>query len=88
MLKKNKKIDKDDGTLKNEDSALHLACLGLQKKSMEKLLLSRVNVNGQNVLQDTPLHILIKLYEENEDAKRPLIADMIELLSGFCEGSL
>ena len=46
LLKKNKKLDKDDGTLKNEDSALHLACLGLQKKSMEKLLLSRVNVNG------------------------------------------
>ena len=29
LLKKNKKIDKEDGTLKNEDSALHLACLGL-----------------------------------------------------------
>lgn len=40
------------------------------------------------MVKDTPLHVLIKLYEENEEAKRPLIADMIELLSGFCEDSL
>jgi len=45
LLKKKKKIDKDEGTLKNGDTALHLACMGLNKKAVEKLLLAAVNVN-------------------------------------------
>ena len=88
LLKKKKKLDKDERTLQNEDSALHLACMGLNKKAVEKLLLARVNANGQNVLQETPLHILIRLYEQSDENKQMVIGELIELMAPFCEESL
>lgn len=46
-------------------SALHLACMSLRQKSIEKLLLSRVDANvASGSRGDTPLHILVKMYEQ------------------------
>lgn len=82
-------------------TALHLACLSLRQKSIEKLLLSRVNVNLQTGKHmDTPLHLLIKIYHQQsaiqkintEDIAPDIdledIKECIQLILPFCEESL
>jgi len=83
------------------NSALHLACMSLRQKSIEKLLLSRIDANIQSGrLGDTPLHTLIKMHEwqalaldgQNEDIGADVdledIQDCMQLILPFCEGSL
>ena len=49
------------------NTAMHLACRGLQKKAIEKLLLAKVSACSSNQIHgDTPLHILVKLYCQEE----------------------
>ena len=43
------------------NSCVHLACRGLQRKVVEKLLLAKIDASSQNESQkETPLHILLK----------------------------
>lgn len=43
------------------NGCVHLACRGLQRKVIEKLLLAKIDASSQNECQkETPLHILLK----------------------------
>lgn len=94
LIKRNKKQLLHYQTPIFGNSALHLACRNLQKKSVEKLLLARSNLNLQNKSDlDTPLHILVKIYEtyqsQNSDISNlDLIEDIISTILPFCEKSL
>ena len=90
-----------DGIEYSGHSALHLACLSLRQKSIEKLLLSRVNVSLQSGKdKDTPLHLLIKMYGEQSSLQATNTEDLapdidledvkecLQLILPFCEESL
>ena len=76
------------------NTAIHLACRGLQRKVVEKLLLAKVDPCIQNQSQnDTPLHILVKVDGQDEHLMRAKgtqerIEDLIQLILPFSEESL
>ena len=86
ILRRKVQLDKDLKTTTSGNTAFHLACKGLQKVAIEKLLLARVNTSLQNNEGDTGLHILVKSYELNIDKYH--IEDILQIVLPFSESSL